>query len=78
MHSPRSAPLPSVPLNSFSPRLSRRVAFTDRDGDKRRVKEEGLDRPRTWGDKEETFEALEILGASEFTDLRARRGKSVD
>lgn len=23
-----------------------------------------------WGDKEETFEALEILGASEFTDLR--------
>lgn len=31
-----------------------------------------------WGDKEETFEALEILGASEFTDPRERRGKSVD
>jgi len=29
--------------------------------------------PRMWGDKEETFEALEILGASEFTDLRATR-----
>jgi len=26
--------------------------------------------PRMWGDKEETFEALEILGALEFTDLR--------